>query len=376
MSAETTLRSLQAFVYRYPIARPVTTSFGVMQDRPAVFIRAEDSEGCVGWGETWCNFPSMGAEHRARIVEQVLALIVVDRPCGDPVEVFELLTERTAVLALQCGETGPFAQAIAGVDVALWDIASQRSGRPLWKLLGGGGPTIGVYASGINPDGAEAIARRMRDQGHRAFKLKIGFAPDVDIANLRLLRETLGPATSLAVDANQAWTLTEAIVRASAIRRFNLEWLEEPLRADRPLGEWKQLAKVAGMPLAAGENLTGNESFKRAIQSKALSVVQPDIAKWGGISGALQVGRAARDAGLRFCPHYLGGGIGLLASAHLLAAIGGDGLLEIDSNENPLRDELCGDVRWVKDGRVTLGSAPGIGSTPELASFERFRVQH
>lgn len=376
MSAEPTVRHLQALVYRCPVARPVTTSFGVMRDRPAVFIRAEDSEGRIGWGEAWCNFPSVGAEHRARIVEQVLAPIVADRPCGDPAEVFDLLTERTAVLALQCGEPGPFAQAIAGVDIALWDMAAQRAGEPLWRLLGGQESAIGVYASGINPDGAEAMARKMRDRGHRNFKLKIGFARALDIANLSSLRETLGPDVSLAVDANQAWTLAEASVRASDIRPFNPEWLEEPLRADRPLEEWEQLAELARIPLAAGENVSGIESFDRVIRSRALTVLQPDLAKWGGISGTLKVGRAARAAGLRFCPHYLGGGIGLLASAHLLAATGGDGVLEIDSNENPLRDDLCGEVRSVVNGMVTLGSAPGLGAAPEWGSVERYRVRH
>jgi D-galactarolactone cycloisomerase len=281
-----------------------------------------------------------------------------------------------AILTLQCGELGPFSQATAGIDIALWDIAAQRAGQPLWRLLGGREPTVGVYASGINPDEAVTVARRMRDRGHRAFKLKIGFAPDVDIANLTSLREALGPVATLAVDANQAWTLTEASVRVPEIRRFDLAWLEEPLRADRPLGEWRKLAELACIPLAGGENLTGIDEFDRAIKARGLTVVQPDLAKWGGFSGTLKVGRAVRDAGLRFCPHYLGGGIGLLASAHLLAATGGDGLLEIDSNENPLRDDLCGDVRAVMNARITLGSAPGLGSTPDLVPFERFRVRH
>ena len=96
MSAEPTVRRVEALVYRYPVTQPVTTSFGAMNDRPAVFIRVEDSDGRVGWGEAWCNFPSVGAEHRARIVEQVLAPIAAGAPCGDPPRVFEMLTARTA----------------------------------------------------------------------------------------------------------------------------------------------------------------------------------------------------------------------------------------------------------------------------------------
>ena len=70
---------LEALVFRGPVAVPVRTSFGTMHDRPAVLVRAEDAEGAVGWGEAWCNFPACGAEHRARLIESVLAPLVVGR---------------------------------------------------------------------------------------------------------------------------------------------------------------------------------------------------------------------------------------------------------------------------------------------------------
>jgi len=79
-------------------------------------------------------------------------------------------------------------------------------------------------------------------------------------------------------------------------------------------------------------------------------------------------------SGKIFCPHYLGGGIGLLASAHLLAGIGGSGLLEVDSNDNPLRDRFCGPVASVKDGTVTLGDDAGLGIEPDLGSIEQYRT--
>jgi L-alanine-DL-glutamate epimerase-like enolase superfamily enzyme len=75
-----------------------------------------------------------------------------------------------------------------------------------------------------------------------------------------------------------------------------------------------------------------------------------------------------------FCPHYLGGGIGLLASAHLLAGVGWDGLLEVDSNDNPLRDRFCGPVINISDGLVTLEDDPGLGIEPDLSSIETYRT--
>ncbi|HPU53467.1 MAG TPA: enolase C-terminal domain-like protein, partial [Burkholderiaceae bacterium] len=130
---------------------------------------------------------------------------------------------------------------------------------------------------------------------------------------------------------------------------------------DRPWTEWQKLRDASRTPLAAGENVAGEAAFDALIAARALGVVQPDIAKWGGISGTWPVVRRVREAGLRYCPHFLGAGVGLLHSAHLLAAAGGDGLLEIDANPNPLRSLTCGTMGTVAQGRIRLGEAPGIG---------------
>jgi L-alanine-DL-glutamate epimerase-like enolase superfamily enzyme len=135
MSTELKLRRVTARVFRCPLEQPVSTSFGTMRDRPMVMIEVEDDQGARGWGEAWCNFPAVGAEHRARLVDSVLTPLMLARSFRDPVEAFEHMTSRTAILALQSAEPGPFAQAIAGVDTALWDLAARRAGKPLWMGL-------------------------------------------------------------------------------------------------------------------------------------------------------------------------------------------------------------------------------------------------
>jgi L-alanine-DL-glutamate epimerase-like enolase superfamily enzyme len=357
---------VRAHVFRYPVQVPVRTSFGTMTDRPAVFVQVTDEDGASGWGEVWCNFPGCGAEHRARLVHSVMAPLLEGRRFDEgPQEAWEALTRQTAVLAIQSGEPGPMAQAIAGIDLALWDLAARRAGEPLWRYLGGQ-PRIPVYASGINPEGALDTAERMRAGGHNAFKLKVGFGAERDVGNLEALRQTLGDAASMMVDANQAWSLDEALAMAPRLAPFRLDWLEEPLRADRPWTEWQQLKAGSPVPLAGGENVAGLDAFDGAIAAQVFSVLQPDAAKWGGISGCWPVIAKARAAGLRYCPHYLGGGLGLLASAHLLAAAGGDGLLEIDSNDNPLRSALSPRLSRIDDGWVTLDETPGIGALDDV----------
>lgn len=372
MTDSFTIRSIEAFCYRYPLAKPVVTSFGKMLNRPAVFVRAVDEDGVEGWGEAWSNFPAPGAEHRARLVNEVLAPGLVGRRFDSPAQAFEVLSKGTEVLALQCGEPGPFAQAISGIDLALWDLSARRQRLPLWRLLGGQSRRIKVYASGINPGGAAQTAEAALARGHRALKLKVGFGAETDLANLAALRAIVGVGM-LAIDANQGWSVDQALEMLPRLAAFDLRWLEEPIRADRPREEWRRLRASATMPIAAGENISSVEGFKEILAEDVLGVVQPDIAKWGGLSACAGVARDILKAGKTFCPHYLGGGIGLLASAHLLAGIGGDGWLEVDANDNPLRDRFCGAVANVTDGTIVLGEEPGLGFTPDLSGIANYR---
>ncbi len=364
------LARLQAFVLRCPSPVPVRTSFGTMHDRPAVFVRAQSEDGAVGWGEVWCNFPACGAEHRARLLDTVVAPLLLQQDFADPAQAYAHATRKTEVLALQSGEPGPIAQVIAGVDLALWDLCARRAGLPLFRLLGGQQGRVPVYASGINPEGALAVVQRKHAQGYRAFKLKIGFNDVQDLANLAALRSWLGPDAALMADVNQAWDLPHALAMLPRLAPFGLAWLEEPLRTDSSVSDWQGLKAGARIALAAGENLIGAARFAQALESQAFGVLQPDIAKWGGISGCWPVIQAIRERGTRFCPHYLGAGIGLMASAHVLAAAGGDGLLEVDANDNLLRSLLAPSFAQVVDGCITLDETPGIGVTPDIAALQ------
>ena len=368
-----TVDSVSVEVYRAPTDRPVRTAFGTMEDRPAVLVRVRSPEGLVGYGEAWCNFPAPAAEYRARLIVSVLAPLVVGRQWPHPPAVFEYLSSRTRIVAVQSGEPGPFSQAIAGIDIALWDMAARRAGEPLWRLLGGdaGVGSVAAYASGIGPDGVIEQARGALEAGYRSFKLKVGFGEETDLANLETLRRLLGPDTPIAVDANQAWSPDEAARWSRILGAYSPMWLEEPIAVYHPARVWTRLAEVSPIPLAGGENLCGEGDFHRAVGEGALAVIQPDVTKWGGITGCLPVARKALGAGRRFCPHHLGGGIGLMASAHLLGAAGGDGLLEVDSNPNPLREGLARPFPALSGGCFQLSEEPGLGVVPgsDVAPF-------
>jgi len=348
-------------VFRAPTPRPVATSFGVMRDRPAVFVRLSDGEGAHGWGEIFANWPAAGAEHRARLLMEDMADLVLGREVVTPDQLFDALTQQTHIRALQCGEWGPFRQVIAGLDAAMHDLFARRAGMSLAAYLSSdASPSVPVYASGLQVSAAEEGIAAAQARGITAFKVKVGFDARRDLVDLQALMEGLQEGERLMADANQAWSLREALDFARAAEGLRLAWLEEPIRADSPADAWRRLAQSCTIPLAAGENIVGFQDFAEAIESKSFAVLQPDVAKWGGVSGCFKVARQTVSAGLRYCPHFLGGGIGLLASAHLLAAAGGDGMLELDANDNPLRDSFVAQ-HPVREGAFPIAEQPGLG---------------
>lgn len=369
-----TIRRVECWVLRAPIAEPMANAFGAMTNRPAVFLRVTAGDGAWGWGEVFCNFPQVGAEHRGRLVESVFAPLLEGFPSSDPTGVRAHLDRVTRPMAIQCGEPGPFAQISGAIDQALWDLAARRAGVPLWRHLGGTHGAIGVYASGIGPDRVAEVALRKRAEGFRAFKLKVGFGADRDLANLASLREALGDDAIIMTDANQAWTPEEAPLRIAELAPLRPHWVEELILADQPLDVWCALAASSGSPIAAGENLRGIEAFDAALDAGYLAFVQPDVGKWGGISGCREVALRANERGATFCPHWLGGGIGLAASMHLLAAVGTKAsYAEVDANPNPLREDVF--AMRVQQGIVTLADAPGLGIEPDLRRLAPFLVR-
>jgi L-alanine-DL-glutamate epimerase-like enolase superfamily enzyme len=177
------------------------------------------------------------------------------------------------------------------------------------------------------------------------------------------------------LDANQSWTMDQAKHMIQNINPFNVSWVEEPIAADRPDEEWYRLIEISNMPLAAGENIFSKERFKHLISTGYLGIVQPDLAKWGGLTETVPLAKAIIAAKKSYCPHFLGGGVGLMASAHALAAVGGDGILELDCNPNPLRTFIAADFLKSSMSCMDLGDEPGIGVVPELNAINEYRVQ-
>lgn len=373
------ISKIEAWVHRVPIASPVVTSFGAMSSRPAVFLRIEDSDGAFGWGEIFANWPAAGAEHRARLVVEDVSDLILNQVFTRPSDLIDELTRKTHIRALQCGEWGPFAHVIAGFDIAFHDLLARRAGLPLAKFLNTSASTwVPTYASGIHILDAERVISENHALGYDAFKVKVGFDLTGDIDRVRKVAGSLGKTERLFADANQGWDAAKAIAFLTGVEDQPVGWLEEPIPADAPISEWLRIAESSSIPLAGGENMSGEAQFDSAISSGAFGVIQPDVAKWGGISKCRDVAMKAMAQGRMYCPHFLGGGIGLAASAAVLASVGGDGLLEVDSNANPLREAFGLWKEGERRNRFRISDESGLGIVDlpeEITRYETLSVE-
>ncbi|RKN45952.1 mandelate racemase/muconate lactonizing enzyme family protein [Streptomyces hoynatensis] len=282
---------------------PLTRPWG--PDVPEVHVIATTvtlSDGTEGHGLSWT--PSIGARAVLALLEHDIAGAAAGRP-ADPRAVWRPLWEHLH----EAGGGGLTTIALAGLDLALWDAAARRAGRSLTGLLGARRKSAEVYGSGVNLhyslDELREQARRWVAAGCRAVKVKVGKPePAEDVERVAAVREIIGPARRLMIDANQRWDLERALAAASALSAFAPAWLEEPLRAEDLAGH-AELARRCDIPLAVGENLHTEYRFAEYLRAGAARVVQPNVVRVGGITPFLRIAGLAREHGAALHPHLL-----------------------------------------------------------------------
>ncbi len=369
------IERMQAFaVSAKPSFGPIS-SLGTMPVRNGVLVALTSSEGVTGWGEIWCNFPPRGNLARLNLLQDVIAPHVIGATYAHFGDCRAALEDTCARMAIHTGEFGPFAHCLAGLDTALADIASRSAGLPLSQFLSADAASqVAVYASTPNVADLENAVGGLIADGHRGIKLKVGLGLSQDVALLDAFQDISNGRLKVCVDANQNWTVHQAIETMTALSDHHIGFVEEPLRADAAWDDWRDLSNALDMPTAGGENITSHAAFLDFMDKGGMRLVQPDVAKWGGVSGAISVGASAIQRGATCAMHYMGSGLGLAASLHTLAAIGGDGPVELDANHNPLRTDLGAIDLTVTDGKLTLPAGHGHGFVPDQAALASMAV--
>nr|WP_220449329.1 mandelate racemase/muconate lactonizing enzyme family protein [Nonomuraea longispora] len=255
------------------------------------------------------------------------------------------------------GRSGVATQALAAVDVALWDLKARRAGLPLAKLLGSYRDAVRTYntSGGFLHAPVEEVKARAAESlasGIGGIKIKVG-QPDMreDLRRLAAVREHLGEDVPLMVDANQQWDRHSALRFGRAVEEVGLVWIEEPLDAYDAEGH-ARLADALDTPIATGEMLSSVRDLIRLIDLRACDVLQPDVPRAGGITPYLKVAALADHAGLQVAPHFV-----MEIHVHLAAAHPRESWVEHIEWLSPLFDERL----TIEDGRMRVPERPGLG---------------
>jgi len=257
------------------------------------------------------------------------------------------------------GRSGVATQAIAAIDIALWDVKAKRAGLPLAKLLGAHRDSVQAYntSGGFLHAPIEEVkdrAKRSLAEGIGGIKIKVG-QPDsrADLERVEAIREHIGDDVPLMVDANQQWDRPTALRIGRSLEQFGLVWIEEPLDAYDAEGH-AQLAAALDTPIATGEMLSSVGEHVRLIDARAADIIQPDAPRIGGITPFLKLATLADHAGLQLAPHFA-----MEIHLHLAAAYPREPWVEHFEWLNPLFNERLETI----DGRMLVPDRPGLGFT-------------
>jgi len=257
--------------------------------------------------------------------------------------------------------------AMSGIDMALWDIKGKALGLPLYKLLGGSRKAVPAYAGGVSlgyqaPQTLINEVSTSLEKGYKAIKLRVGDSVQKDIERMRAVRKAVGDELAILTDANIGYEVEDVRRVMPAMDELGVGWLEEPF----PAHDYRSYREAKGFgrtPLAAGENHYTRFEFNRVIEDGAITILQPDLSKSGGITECLRIAALASAWKLPIHPHSSMTGLNHAASIHFLAAIDNSGYFEGDvSKSNKFRDELVSNPGAIdKDGNVWPLDKPGLG---------------
>lgn len=370
------IERIEVYALSVAVENGPVSSLGKLKTRNGLLVALTAKDGVTGWGEIWCNFPQRGALGRMNLLQDTIAERLLGLEFYEFDEVRPKLEADFSRMITHTGEYGPFNNCFAGIDTALADMAAKRHGQPLSQFLAADTASkIPAYASAPNVDDLEKSIGDLIQEGHTAAKLKIGFQPEKDIKLVDKFIKLASGRLDLLLDANQNWNVNDAISIMDKISNYPIGFLEEPLHAEAPLKDWAQLAQSISVPLAAGENISTRQKFINFIDQGGLEILQPDVAKYGGVSGAFTVGETAIKHEKRCFMHYMGTGLGLAASLHCLAAINGGGLMELDATPNPLRTELGTLDLTLTNGFLSIPDGHGHGFTPDPIALKEMTIE-
>lgn len=341
-----------------------TDAIQSFESQETPIVRITDADGAEGAGYSYTI--GTGGPSVIALLEHTLAPLLIGREAEEIEAIWKAMLFRTHATAVGAITS----LAMAAIDTALWDLRGKRAGLPLWRLAGGAKPSVPVYTTEggwlhIETGALVDDALAAQEKGFSGSKVKIG-KPHLseDRARLSAVRDAVGADYAIMTDANQSFTLPEAIRRARVLEELDIGWFEEPMPAD-DVGAHVRLCESTTVPVAVGESMYSLSQFKDYLQLGGCNIVQADVARVGGITPWLKIAHLAESFNIPICPHFL-----MELHASLVCAVPNAPWLEYI----PQLDLITQSGLRIENGQAHPSDMPGLGIEWDHHAIERLNV--
>ena len=358
-----------------PLATPWEMGIGTAYRRDELIVIVHTDEGVTGYGTSYHAHAGMAVKG---IIDHKIAPTVLGM---NPLAIQDVW-ERAFYSSVYIGSGG--VQALAGVDIALWDILGKVANLPIATLLGGGGVEkmaayVGCMSLGHKAaDLLQAEAKGYVADGFKALKLRGGAGVQVDLDMMGSVRDAVGPDVDLMIDFNARYSWSEAVLLSKKMQEFNCFWIEDPFdfTITNHHDDMGRLRSLGLTPLSSGGNVYSRFDYRNLLERGGVDYITPDAVKAGGISESLKIIAMASANEAVVALHTLNG-LGQVANVHLAAAIPAHvrGYVEWDpTSPNEMRDDMLKTPITVQNGDLLVPTGPGLGTDLDLDFIEEHQL--
>ncbi len=356
------ITSLDAIPYALGFKNPYVTARGRLERRELVLVRLRTDQGIEGFGEavplSLRGGPDVSSIEREirRIAER--GFMEVEPADGEAI---------AGAIPKELGN-----ETRAAIEMALLDLAAKRAGVSAWSLLGAESaepiPCNATLAAGL-PDAVAQDAGRWAERGFSTFKLKVGVPGD--LAQVKAVRDAVGPDARIRVDANGVWSPGQALERLTAMEPFGLELAEQP---SSDLADLRLVSQGTAIPIAADESVVSVDDAERAVELGACDLTTAKLAKVGGIAAARSIAAVLPV----YLSSALDGPVGIAAAAHAAQVLPREGIwTELAhglATQLLFADTIASAECEVRNGFLRLPDGPGLGVEIDERALERHRL--
>ncbi|MEJ0103005.1 MAG: dipeptide epimerase [Bacteroidota bacterium] len=352
------MRITQIELYKLfvPLKEPFVISLGPVYNAENVLVVIRTNQGITGYGE--CSpFMSINGESAdtGMVVGRYFAKVLIDK---NPLLIEDHIAAMDKIIYGNSSIKSAF-------DIALYDIASQQAGVPLYKFIGGdkNKTIITDYTVSIGDPGKMAAdAVKIKKEGYPAIKIKLGKNGEMDVLRIKAIREAVGDEIPLRIDANQGWDIEEAIATLKALAQFNIQHCEEPI-ARWAFMQLSRVRRESPIPVMSDESCGDEHDAERLIQLGACDYMNIKLGKSGGLFKALKMVTLAEAANIHLqVGAFMESRLAMTAFAHFSLCSPAIVHYDFDTALMFSEDPVSGGIVYKENGVIEVPEIPGLGA--------------